>query len=88
MNQIEREKIYNNFWERSYNERACFIHSRMRRCPVARRKKDSKGVRQRTNSFKYSFQASGEEKEVCQKFFLNILNFTSHRVLLTVAAKK
>ena len=54
---------------------------------MKRQRKDAKAIHSRDSSFNYFFNVSGEEKMVCQRFFLNTLGFKSHKVLLTVASK-
>ena len=86
--EIERVVIHEGFWQKSYDDRACFIHSRMKRCAIKRRRIDSKGLHgQHEYSFVYSFEVSGVPETVCQKFFLSTLGFKSHSVLDTVVAK-
>ena len=85
--ETNRRDIHRQFWTKSYNERSYFIHANSRQLSVKRRRKDAKGIRSRDSSFNYFFNVSGEEKMVCQKFFLNTLGFKSHKVLLTVASK-
>ena len=57
----------------------------MKKNAIQKRKKNTKGVRERNLSFKYSFHGDNQEDhEVCQTFFLRTLGFKSHKILQIV----
>ena len=59
----------------------------MHRDAIKRRKNKSKSIKQRENSFTYTYNVYGEDQKVCQQFFLRTLGFKSNRVLLTISQK-
>ena len=59
----------------------------MHRDAIKRRKNKSKSIKQRENSFTYTFNVYGEDRKVCQQFFLRTLGFKSNRVLLRISQK-
>ena len=83
----QRRIIHGRFWELKYNERVLFLSSSVQVQHVKRRKRDSKGERQRKQSYMYSFVVSDETRQVCQMFFLRTLGFKSNKILLTAMKK-
>ena len=83
----ERKVIHVDFWKLSYDERTLFMHSRITRESVKRHRKNTKRGKERGATFSYSFFAYGEDRKICQSFFLSTLGYKSNRVLMTIAEK-
>ena len=65
----QRRSIHDRFWELEYNKRLHFLTSRVQAQLVKRRKRDSKGERQRKESFVYSFVVPKKLNKFAKTFF-------------------
>ena len=84
VNELERKRIHSIFWTKDYNERKCYMFSRIKPVAVSRRRKVTNGEKIRKKTYQYTVEVDGIGVKVCQVFFLRTLGFKSHRVLLTV----
>ena len=87
--EINQKNIHEQLWSLPYNDRVHFFFCKMIKNDIKRRKKDTKGFRERKSSFNYLLpDTNGRNKGVCQRLFLNMLGFNKwHRVLQTISMK-
>ena len=80
INEEERRKIYDGFWELDYNQRKQFVAKHMQTFPL---KSHTTNDSKRNNSRCYYL--TSETVNVCKIMFLNTLGFKNDSILTTVA---
>ena len=80
----DRTEVNEKFWSLSYNDRKTFLISSIQKCDVKRRRTNNDPLKEkRRGNAKYFLSLQGREIQVCQKFFLETLGYSSNQVLKT-----
>lgn len=74
ISKIRRRQINSEFWRLSFSARYTFGYGTISRAECKYKKKDSKGIRDNTNTF-YLKNEAGKLVEVCKKFYLSTLGY-------------